>query len=145
MFTKKKQKYIKLCNNENTIINFINSIIKSLLLIFFILHRHFPFIQKIYIYKNELIFYKNYILDCKKLKKINSQEKIRINHPYFSIIIPVYNSEKYIENALFSTINQSFQNFEIIIINDYTNDKTTSIIQNFQSKFNNIKIINLLF
>lgn len=37
---------------------------------------------------------------------------------FFSIILPVYNAEKYIGSSIFSIINQSFKNFEIIIIND---------------------------
>ena len=127
-----------MCGKENTIINFI---IKNLLLLFFILHQSFPFIEIIFLNKNELIFYKNYILDCKERKIINSEEKRQNTSPYFSVIIPVYNSEKYIESALFSTINQSFKNFEIIVIDDFSNDKTTAIIKNIQSTFTNIKII----
>lgn len=141
MFADKKQKFLKLNNNENKIINFVNFIIKNLLLLFFILYRSFPFIEIIFLYKNELLFYKNYILDCKKRKIINSEEKLQNTYPYFSVIIPVYNAEKYIESALFSTINQSFKNFEIIVIDDFSNDNTTTIIQNFQSTFTNIKII----
>jgi glycosyltransferase involved in cell wall biosynthesis len=142
MFCEKNQKYLKIFNNENTNINFIYFIIKNFLLLFFILHQQVPFIKKIVLYKKELLFYKNYIIECKETKEINFEEKIQNNHPYFSIVIPVYNSEKYIENALFSAINQSFKNFEIIIINDFSNDNTTTIIQKIQSKSNKIKIIN---
>ncbi len=61
---------------------------------------------------------------------------------FFSIILPVYNAEKYIGSSIFSIINQSFKNFEIIIINDYSNNETLNIIQKLQLQFNTIKIIN---
>ncbi len=62
----------------------------------------------------------------------------------FSIIIPVYNSEKYISDSLKSALSQSFpkKNFEIIIINDSSIDKSKIIIQKFKKKYKNIKIIN---
>ena len=49
--------------------------------------------------------------------------------------------EKYLEKALLSVINQSFQNFEIIIVNDNSKDNTEIIIQKYQKWFNNIKMI----
>ena len=48
--------------------------------------------------------------------------------------------EKYIERALLSILNQSFKDYEIIIINDFSKDKTNNIIQKFQLKESNIKI-----
>ena len=50
--------------------------------------------------------------------------------------------EKYIKQALLSLIYQSFQNFEIIIVNDNSNDKTQNIIEKFQDKDKRIKLIN---
>ncbi len=52
--------------------------------------------------------------------------------PYFSIIIPLYNKEHYIENTLKSVFNQSFTDFEILIINDGSTDKSETKIQQFQ-------------
>ena len=46
----------------------------------------------------------------------------------FSIIIPCYNAEKYIERCLKSIIKQTYRNFEIIIINDGSTDKSLDII-----------------
>ena len=48
----------------------------------------------------------------------------------------------YIKQNLFSIINQSYQDFEIIIINDYSQDDTENIIITFQQKYNKIKLIN---
>ena len=49
--------------------------------------------------------------------------------------------EKYLEKALLSVINQSFQNFEIIIVNDNSKDNTETIIQKFQKEFKKVKAI----
>ncbi|MBR3661561.1 MAG: glycosyltransferase family 2 protein [Bacilli bacterium] len=58
-----------------------------------------------------------------------------------SVIIPVYNSSKYLKECLDSVINQTYQNLEIIIINDNSNDNSLSIINSFKDK--RIRIINL--
>ena len=49
--------------------------------------------------------------------------------------------EKYIERCLLSIINQSFQNFEIIIVNDNSIDNTINIIKKFQKEDYRIKIL----
>lgn len=61
--------------------------------------------------------------------------------PRLSIIIPVYNEEKYIRACLDSLLNQTFQDFEIIIINDGSTDNTPKIIDEYSKKDNRIKII----
>ena len=50
--------------------------------------------------------------------------------------------EKYIERALLTIINQSFQDFEIIIVNDNSKDHSQSIMKKIQSEDNRIIIIN---
>ena len=62
-------------------------------------------------------------------------------NPYLSICIPAFNMENYIEKALLSIINQSFHNFEIIIVNDNSSDNTEKIIKRFQTLDNRIKLI----
>ena len=49
----------------------------------------------------------------------------------FSVIIPVYNVEKYVEKCLKSIDNQSYQRFEAIIVNDGSKDKSDSIIKKY--------------
>ena len=51
-------------------------------------------------------------------------------------------AERYIKKALLSIINQSFQNFEIVLVNDNSNDNSLNIISEFQSKDNRFHIIN---
>ena len=55
----------------------------------------------------------------------------KINKPFFSIIIATYNSEQYIKQAINSILNQDFKNYEIIIIDGLSKDKTTEIIQKY--------------
>ena len=85
--------------------------------------------------------YKHYINDCKNLKKYN-RIKIKNDIPYFSICLPAYNMENYIEKVVLSIINQSFQDFEIIIVNDDSNDKTENIIKDMINKDKRIKTLN---
>lgn len=63
-----------------------------------------------------------------------------MNTPFFSIIIPLYNKEKYIKRALYSVLNQKFKNYEIIVINDGSTDRSLSVVQSI--KDNRIKIYN---
>ena len=84
--------------------------------------------------------FKRYIHDCKKLKRYN-KEKIYKGNPYLSICIPAYNMEEFIEQNLFSIINQSFGDFEIIIVNDGSDDETENIIERFQKTDRRIKLI----
>ena len=86
------------------------------------------FLMYSYNIKNELNIYKKYINECKELKRFNIT-KIFNRNPFLSICLPVYNMEKYIEGSILSIINQSFQNFEIIIVNDNSNDNTENIIK----------------
>lgn len=58
-----------------------------------------------------------------------------------SVIIPVYNTEKYLEKCLNSIVNQSFKNLEIIIINDGSTDCSPNIINEFAKKDSRIKVI----
>ena len=59
--------------------------------------------------------------------------------PFFSIIIPLYNKEKFILNTLESVFNQSFSDFEILVVNDCSTDKSLEIIRNLNNS--KIKII----
>lgn len=51
-----------------------------------------------------------------------------------SIITPVYNGEKYIEETIISVINQTYKNWELIIIDDCSVDKTKDIVSDFAEK-----------
>lgn len=55
----------------------------------------------------------------------------------FSIIIPVYNVEEYIKDCLESVKNQTFKDYEVIVVNDGTKDKSMDIVKNYD-----VKVIN---
>lgn len=59
----------------------------------------------------------------------------------FSLIIPAYNVEKYIKKCLDSVLNQTYNNYEIIIVNDGSTDNTSKILESYKSN-KKIKIIN---
>jgi glycosyltransferase involved in cell wall biosynthesis len=63
------------------------------------------------------------------------------NFPLISVIIPIYNCEKYLKNCLDSITRQTLQDYELILINDSSTDSTEIIIDNFkqQNKQLNIK------
>ena len=62
--------------------------------------------------------------------------------PKISVIIPVYNVEKYIKECLESVVNQTFTDIEIICINDGSTDNSLSILEEYAKKDSRIKIIN---
>ena len=57
--------------------------------------------------------------------------------PKLSIIVPVYNTEKYLEKCLDSLVNQVFTDTEIIIVNDGTKDGSEEIIKQYKNKYPN--------
>ena len=56
------------------------------------------------------------------------------NNIKFSIIIPNYNKEEYVSDTLNSIFNQTYKNFEIIVIDDGSTDKSLEIIKNYDIK-----------
>jgi glycosyltransferase involved in cell wall biosynthesis len=60
--------------------------------------------------------------------------------PKISVIIPVYNSAKFLPNCLESVINQTFRDIEIICINDGSRDNSLALLQAYAKKDNRIKI-----
>ena len=60
---------------------------------------------------------------------------------FFSIILPVYNAESTIFRSITSVLNQNYNNFELIIINDASTDKTSKICKKFKNN-KNIKFLN---
>ncbi len=61
--------------------------------------------------------------------------------PIVSVLIPVYNSETYLEQCLVSVTNQSLKDIEIIIINDGSTDGSPAIIQRYQDSDNRVRVI----
>ena len=62
--------------------------------------------------------------------------------PKFSIIIPVYNVEEYLEECLESIVNQSFKDFEVICVNDGSTDNSLEILQKYAENDERFKVLN---
>lgn len=58
-----------------------------------------------------------------------------------SIIVPIYNSEKYLETCLNSIVSQMWENYELILINDGSTDNSGLICDNFSNIYDNITVI----
>lgn len=56
-----------------------------------------------------------------------------------SVIVPVYNVEKYIDRCLNSLVNQTLNDIEIIVVNDGTKDNSQKIIDEYAKKYKNVK------
>ena len=54
--------------------------------------------------------------------------------PFFSIVIPTYNQGKYLEKCIISCLNQTYKNYEIIIIDNNSTDSTNEILKKYEKK-----------
>lgn len=73
------------------------------------------------------------------ISEFRKEDCIRMS--FFSIIIPVYNAEKYVEKCINSVANQTFTDIEIIVIDDGSTDNSLKIIKEMSLKDERIKII----
>ncbi len=58
-----------------------------------------------------------------------------------SVCVPIYNGEKYLRESMDSIINQTYQDLEILVVDDCSTDKSTDIIKEYQSDDNRIKMV----
>lgn len=61
--------------------------------------------------------------------------------PFVSIIIPVYNSERYLNITINSLFNQTFQDFELILVNDGSTDTSGKLCDDFALKDERVIVI----
>lgn len=75
-------------------------------------------------------------MDCSILNKnvdLDLMEKI-------SIITPLYNSEKYIANTIISVLNQTYKNWELLVVDDFSSDNSSNIVLEFMKNDSRIKL-----
>lgn len=65
---------------------------------------------------------------------------MRLVNDLVSVIVPAYNAESYIERCINSIGNQSYSNFEIIVINDGSNDLTFKILENLEKRYKMLNV-----
>lgn len=65
-----------------------------------------------------------------------------MNNPKVSVIVPIYNVEKYLEQCLDSILAQSHQNLELICINDGSTDRSPAILDRYACKDDRVRVIN---
>lgn len=63
------------------------------------------------------------------------------NNPLISVIVPIYNVEKYLHTCINSILNQTYSNLEIILVDDGSPDSCPSICDEFALKDNRVKVI----
>ena len=74
------------------------------------------------------------MISCLKQNTEGNQMKV-------SVIIPIYNQEKYLNRCIDSLVNQNFDDYEIILVNDGSTDKTPLICDEYSQKYDFIKTI----
>ena len=63
------------------------------------------------------------------------------NNPLITVIVPVYNVEKYLTRCVDSIINQTYKNLEIILVDDGSTDSSPAICDNYAKKDSRINVI----
>lgn len=75
-----------------------------------------------------------------RLEKIKNINK---TFPMVSIIVPARNEERYIRKCVDSLVKQDYHDFEIILVNDESSDKTLEIMNEYQNSYSTIKVLNV--
>lgn len=63
-----------------------------------------------------------------------------MNNPKISVIVPVYNAEKYLQRCIDSILNQTFPNFELLLIDDGSKDQSGEICDEYAKKDSRVKV-----
>lgn len=83
--------------------------------------------------------YENTILDNSEFKQV-VDNILSISKPEISVIIPTFNVEKYLHNCISSVLCQSYENFEVLCIDDCSTDSTVKIIKQFLESDGRIRL-----
>lgn len=86
--------------------------------------------------------YKTPITALNNAESVKAAQKAKKTQPTFSVIIPVYNNEKFLSSCLDSILLQTYENIEVICINDGSTDHSLSIMEQYAEIDPRIMIIN---
>ena len=89
----------------------------------------------------EFYLEKYFIYICRNKILLDKNRYKKSKHPKLSIIVPVYNRARYIENGLISIQNQNLKDIEIIYIDDKSKDNSTEIIKKFMKEDDRIILL----
>ncbi len=67
--------------------------------------------------------------------------KSDVQHPEFSILIPAYNKQYEIKRCLATVLNQSFQNIEVLIVDDGSSDDTSKVVEEYANRDSRVRLI----
>ena len=76
-----------------------------------------------------------------KKEEARTAEKVNGEYPVVSVIIPVYNSEKYTEKCIRSLLGQTYRNLELLIIDDGSTDQSGAILDRLAGEDTRIRLI----
>lgn len=62
-------------------------------------------------------------------------------NPLVTVVIPAFNAEFYISEAIESVFSQTYQNYEVIVIDDGSSDSTLQIVEEYCIKYENVKLL----
>ena len=76
--------------------------------------------------------------ECLKRRSLPPFKKKGLKDAFFSVIVASYNYEKFIGETLDSLVNQTYKNFEIIVVDDGSSDKSIEVVKRYCARFPNI-------
>ena len=85
---------------------------------------------------------KNFLSICIKGSLISKRPIKLNNEPKISVVIPAHNVEKYIKQAIRSIQNQNIMDIDIVIVNDYSSDNTSIVVEQIKKEDKRIRLIN---
>ena len=135
----KLKKYARGNNNKklNLFIKIIHLIIHLSILNYITINA----MNENYILNKDINSIKTYFQICTEGKLINNKSFKKIIKPKVSIVIALYNKEKYILRLLRSIQNQIFKNIEIIFVDDFSTDNSVNLVKSFQKDDKRITIV----
>jgi chlorobactene glucosyltransferase len=88
-----------------------------------------------------VVFSVNLILNLRSLRRPDNNSRIAKPAPLVSVLIPARNEEENIENCLKSLQKQDYKNFEIIVLDDNSKDRTAEIVERIAAKDDHIRLL----